>query len=81
MVREVAADLGKRGRGGNVPGEMLYMAGGLFFAGTAGEITPLRSVDKIKIGNGRRGPITEAIQTRFLGIINGDSPDTHACLP
>jgi branched-chain amino acid aminotransferase len=45
--------------------------------GTAVEITPVRSVDKITVGTGRRGPITEAIQRRFLGIISGDSPDTH----
>jgi branched-chain amino acid aminotransferase len=40
----------------------------------------VRSVDKITVGSGRRGPITEAIQRRFLGIINGDSPDTHRWL-
>jgi len=37
-------------------------------------------VDKITVGNGRRGPITEAIQRRFLSVINGDSPDTHGWL-
>jgi branched-chain amino acid aminotransferase len=65
---------------GSIPREMLYIADELFFAGTAVEITPVRSVDKIKVGNGRRGPITEAIQRRFLGVINGDSPDTHGWL-
>jgi branched-chain amino acid aminotransferase len=59
---------------------MLYIAEVLFFAGTAVEITPVRSVDKITVGAGRRGPVTEAIQRRFLGIVNGESPDTHRWL-
>ena len=41
------------------------------------EITPIRSVDKITVGNGKRGPITEAIQRTFFDIINGEKPDTH----
>jgi len=80
MIIQVAADLGYRMREENVPREMLYIADELFFAGTAVEITPVRSVDKITVGNGRRGPITEAIQRRFLSVINGDSPDTHGWL-
>jgi len=44
------------------------------------ELTPVRSVDKITVGAGRRGPITETIQRRFLGTINGDLPDTHGWL-
>jgi branched-chain amino acid aminotransferase len=59
---------------------MLYIADELFFAGTAVEITPVRSVDKIKVGSGRRGPVTEAIQRRFLGIVSGEGPDTHRWL-
>ena len=77
MVMEVAHDLGYRVSQENLPRELLYIADEVFFVGTAVEITPIRSVDKIQIGSGRRGPITEAIQRRFLGIINGDSPDTH----
>jgi branched-chain amino acid aminotransferase len=80
MIIQVAGDLGYRLREENVPREMLYIADELFFAGTAVEITPVRSVDKITVGNGRRGPITEAIQRRFLSVINGDSPDTHGWL-
>ena len=80
MIIQVASDLGYRMREENVPREMLYIADELFFAGTAVEITPVRSVDKITVGNGRRGPITEAIQRRFLSVINGDSPDTHGWL-
>jgi branched-chain amino acid aminotransferase len=60
-----------------LPREMLYIADELFFVGTAVEITPIRSVDRIVIGNGKRGPIAEAIQQAFFGIINGELPDTH----
>jgi branched-chain amino acid aminotransferase len=64
----------------DIPREMLYIADELFFVGTAVELTPIRSVDKIKVGSGRRGPITEAIQRRFLDTINGKAPDTHGWL-
>jgi branched-chain amino acid aminotransferase len=80
MIITVAEDLGYRVREEMIPRELLYIADELFFAGTAVEITPVRSVDKIKVGDGRRGPVTEAIQSRFLGIINGDHPDTHGWL-
>jgi len=60
-----------------LPREMLYIADELFFVGTAVEITPIRSVDRIVIGNGKRGPIAEAIQQAFFGIINGELPDAH----
>ena len=60
-----------------IPREMLYIADELFFAGTAVEITPIRSVDRIVIGAGTRGPIAYAVQQAFFGIINGELPDTH----
>jgi branched-chain amino acid aminotransferase len=80
MIMTVARDLGYRVSEEMIPREMLYIADELFFAGTAVEITPVRSVDKIKVGAGRRGPATEAIQRRFLGIVNGDIPDTYGWL-
>ena len=80
MVIQVAQDLGYRVSQENIPREMLYIADELFFVGTAVELTPIRSVDKIVVGNGRRGPITEAIQRRFLGTLNGDLPDHHGWL-
>jgi branched-chain amino acid aminotransferase len=80
MIVQVAGDLGYRVREEMLPRELLYIADELFFAGTAVEITPVRSVDKIMVGSGRRGPVTEAIQRRFLGIVNGDNPDTHGWL-
>ena len=62
------------------PRESLYIADEVFFTGTAAEITPIRSVDKIVIGNGRRGPVTDAIQRRFFDIVHGREPDTHGWL-
>jgi len=55
----------------SIPREWLYISDELFFTGTAAEITPIRSVDRIAVGNGRRGPLTEAIQNAFFSIIEG----------
>jgi len=63
-----------------IPRELLYIADELFFVGTAVEITPIRSVDRMQIGHGRRGPITESIQRAFFAAINGDAPDTERWL-
>jgi len=60
-----------------IPREMLYLADEVFFTGTAAEITPLRSVDRILIGKGARGPITKALQEEFFAIIRGSRPDRH----
>ena len=79
-VITIATELGYRVREETVPREMLYIADEVFFVGTAVEITPIRSVDKIKVGNGRRGPVTEAIQRAFFGVISGERPDRHGWL-
>jgi len=63
-----------------LPREALYIADEVFFTGTAAEITPIRSIDKIAIGNGQRGQITETIQKRFFDIVNGKMPDSHGWL-
>lgn len=63
-----------------IPREMLYIADEVFFTGTAAEVTPLRSVDRIQIGNGKRGPITERLQHDFFAIVNGTAPDTRGWL-
>jgi branched-chain amino acid aminotransferase len=63
-----------------VPREMLYIADEVFFSGTAAEITPIRSVDRIPIGKGRRGPVAEKLQKEFFGIISGAKPDRHGWL-
>jgi len=60
-----------------IPREMLYIADEVFFTGTAAEITPLRSVDRIKVGKGSRGPITKALQEEFFAILSGSRPDRH----
>ena len=65
-VITLARDLGFKVREETLPREMLYIADEVFFVGTAAEVTPIRSVDKITIGRGRRGPITEAIQQAFF---------------
>lgn len=79
-VIQIARDLGYRVREEMLPRELLYIADEAFFAGTAVEITPIRSVDKIPVGQGTRGPITTEIQQAFFGIINGDVPDRHGWL-
>lgn len=58
-----------------LPRELLYLADEIFLTGTAAEITPVKSVDRIAIGAGKRGPITEALQSAFFGLFNGKTPD------
>jgi len=60
-----------------IPREMLYLAEEVFFCGTASEITPIRSIDKININNGVTGPVTLALQHEFFGIVNGTMADRH----
>jgi branched-chain amino acid aminotransferase len=79
-VLQIAADLGYETRETDIPREMLYVADELFFSGTAAEITPIKSVDRIPVGTGRRGPVTRAIQERYLGIARGAIADTHGWL-
>jgi branched-chain amino acid aminotransferase len=71
----IAQDLGYPVKEITIPREMLYLADEIFFTGTAAEITPVRSVDRMPVGNGSRGPITEAIQDVFFGVIRGTKPD------
>ncbi|MCB0086317.1 MAG: branched-chain amino acid transaminase [Caldilineaceae bacterium] len=58
-----------------IPREMLYLADEIFFTGTAAEITPVRSVDRMPVGQGKRGPVTQEIQAKFFGIVEGELPD------
>ncbi|MGA2599674.1 MAG: branched-chain amino acid transaminase [Bryobacteraceae bacterium] len=58
-----------------VPREMLYIADEVFFSGTAAEITPIRSVDRIVVGKGSRGPVTEKLQRAFFDVIEGRAED------
>ncbi len=74
---QIARDLGIQIVEQGIPREMLYIADEAFFTGTAAEITPIRSVDKINVGKGMTGPITRAIQKEFYAIIGGEKPDRH----
>jgi len=60
--------------------EMLYIADEVFFTGTAAEITPIRSVDRIVVGKGRPGPTTLRLQERFLSIVQGQAEDKYGWL-
>jgi branched-chain amino acid aminotransferase len=63
-----------------LPRELLYIADEAFFTGTAAEVTPIRTVDKIKVGQGAVGPITKAIQKEFYAIVRGEKTDRHGWL-
>jgi len=73
----LARDLGYEVVEERIPREMLYNADELFLCGTAAEITPIRSVDRIKIGAGKRGPITAELQNEFFGIVRGEKEDRY----
>jgi len=60
-----------------IPREMLYIADEVFFTGTAAEITPLRSIDRILVGSGARGPLTKKLQDEFFALTGGSKPDRH----
>jgi branched-chain amino acid aminotransferase len=79
-VIKLAGDLGIPVVEGIVPRELLYIADEVFFSGTAAEITPIRSVDRIKVGKGRRGPVAEALQKEFFAIVNGTKADRYGWL-
>jgi len=79
-VIRIARDLGYDVREENLPREFLYVADEVFFTGTAAELTPVRSIDRVQVGAGRRGPVTAEIQDRFLGIARGEIPDSYGWL-
>ena len=76
----LAKDLGITLVEETLPREMLYIAEEVFFTGAAAEITPIRSVDKITIGNGRRGPVVKRLQDEFFAYINGERKDKYRWL-
>jgi branched-chain amino acid aminotransferase len=80
MIIQLAEDLGYRVSQENIPREMLYIADELFFTGTAAEITPIRSVDRIPIADGKPGPLTLEIQREYMGIASGKRPDRYGWL-
>jgi branched-chain amino acid aminotransferase len=79
-VIQLAGDLGYEVRQQMIPREMLYLADEVFFTGTAAEITPIRSVDKVPVGSGSRGPITMRLQEDFFAITSGEKEDRFGWL-
>jgi branched-chain amino acid aminotransferase len=79
-VLQIARDLGIPVVEAGIPREMLYIAEEVFFTGTAAEVTPIRSVDKITVGKGVIGQITKAIQKEFYAIVRGEKPDRYQWL-
>ena len=71
----LARELGYKVTEIDLPRELLYIADEVFLTGTAAEVTPVRSVDQIEVGNGSRGPITEELQSAFFGLFDGRTKD------
>jgi branched-chain amino acid aminotransferase len=76
----LARELGYTVTEAAIPREMLYIADEVFFTGTAAEITPIRSVDRIPVGEGKPGPVTRRLQERFLSIVRGQAEDKYGWL-
>jgi branched-chain amino acid aminotransferase len=79
-VLQIARGLGIQVIEQLIPRESLYIADEVFFTGTAAEITPIRSVDRITVGKGKIGAITKSIQDEFYGIVHGEKLDRHQWL-
>jgi len=79
-VLTIARDFGIPCQEQAVPRELLYVSDEVFLTGTAAEITPVRSIDRIQVGEGSAGPITRRIQERFLGITHGRLEDRYGWL-
>lgn len=79
-VLTLLKELGHEVRFETLSRDLLYIADEIFVTGTAAEVTPIRSVDRLQIGQGRRGPITQAVQEEFFAITSGQKQDTHGWL-
>jgi branched-chain amino acid aminotransferase len=75
-VMQIAQEAGLTVKEMNIPREMVYVADELFFTGTAAEVTPIRSVDKVKVGDGKPGPVTMKLQKAFFDIVKNGN-DSH----
>ncbi|MDP6418206.1 MAG: branched-chain amino acid transaminase [Candidatus Krumholzibacteria bacterium] len=73
-------EMGYEVREQNIPREMLYLADEVFFTGSASEVTPIRSIDRIEIGTGGRGPVAKKLQDRFFGMFDGSEKDRYEWL-
>ncbi|MBD3415178.1 MAG: branched-chain amino acid transaminase [Candidatus Aminicenantes bacterium] len=76
-VIRIAQEQGVQVKETSIPREMLYIADEVFFTGSAAEITPIRSIDKIKIGKGKIGPVTKSLQDDFFAYINGEKEEKN----
>lgn len=76
-IIRLARDLGFEVLETLIPREALYIADEVFFTGTAAEVTPVRSIDRITVGAGKRGPVTERVQKEYFSYIGGEVPDRH----
>ena len=79
-IMKLARDLGYDVRESSIPREMLYLADEIFMTGTAAEVTPVRSVDRLPVGDGKRGPMTKALQQAFFGLFTGKTADKYGWL-
>jgi len=79
-VITLARELNYAVREEQIPREALYIADEVFFTGTAAEITPIATIDKVPIGSGKRGPVTKEIQDALFGILDGTIADRHGWL-
>lgn len=79
-IMTIARDLGMEVRESAMTREFLYLADEVFMCGTAAEITPVSSIDRIEIGEGCRGPVTKQIQDVFFGLFDGTTEDKHGWL-
>jgi branched-chain amino acid aminotransferase len=79
-VITIARDLGYEIIESTIPREMLYTVDEVFFTGTAAEITPVATVDRIKVGNGGKGEITDKIQKAFFEVVEGKNPKYNSWL-
>ena len=76
-VLTIFRDMGVEVRFETISRDMLYLADEVFFTGTAAEITPVRSIDRLEVGNGKRGPLTKDVQEQFFAITSGELPDRY----
>ncbi len=76
-IIQMAKDIGLEVSEQQMPREMLYIADEAFLTGTAAEVTPIRSIDKITIGAGKRGEITKKLQDKFFEVVNAKCEDKH----
>ncbi|MEO7775190.1 MAG: branched-chain amino acid transaminase [Steroidobacteraceae bacterium] len=76
-IMKLARERGIEVREASIPREMLYLCDELFMTGTAAEVTPVRSVDRLTVGDGKRGPVTELLQADFFGLFNGNTGDRY----